>query len=92
MRRLELHHIAKECNSELTITLCVGNHLSISNHQMVWDSRSDLENNSENLRASFILQGIQELLIEKHIITGIQDYRFLADSLSSLIKSYRDRV
>jgi hypothetical protein len=97
MSGLENHHIAGKCNSELTITLgsfdpfpC-GCHPHINTRQWCWDSRWVKEDNSENLRASFIIQGVQELLIELHFKTGISDYRIMADALSPSIRSYRER-
>jgi len=59
---------------------------------MAWDYRWNFTNNSENIRNSFILQGIQEILIQMHYETGIKDYRSLADSLSSHIQGYRERA
>lgn len=88
--RLENHHIAGRQNSELTATLCLDCHLDVTNRQMVWDSRWTHIDNPEKLRYSFLLQGIQELLIEMHFKTGIKDYRLLADSLSSHIQHYRE--
>jgi len=92
MRRLENHHIAGEKHSALTVTLCNIDHMPITNRQMCWDSRWNYTNNAENVQASFVIQGIQELLIQKHYVTGIPDYRLLADSLSPLVKLYRDRL
>ena len=91
MPRLELHHVAGKCSSELTCTLCVGHHMPISNRQWCWDVRWNSQSNSEGLRASFIVQGVQELLVELHASTGIHDYRVLADSLSPTIRGYRER-
>jgi hypothetical protein len=88
--KLEEHHIAGGNNSAITVTVCLDCHLHITNRQMAWDSRWNNTNNSENLKISFILQGVQEFFIEKHFKTGINDYRLLADSLSSHIKHYRE--
>jgi hypothetical protein len=42
------------------------------------------------LKASFIVNGVYELLLEKHFLTGIRDYRIMADALPSLIRYYRE--
>lgn len=89
-KRLENHHIAGEKNSEITATVCVPCHLRISERQMAWDSRWNYTNNSENLRNSFILEGVKEILVQMHYETGIKDYRLLADSLASHIQHYRE--
>jgi len=90
LHRLENHHIAGRFNSEITVTLCVDCHIHISIRQLLWNEAWNSKNNTENLKSSFILQGIQEIFIEKHFKTGIRDYRLLADSLSSTIKRYRE--
>lgn len=88
--RIEQHHIAGRNNSEITIPLCVGCHLHISERQMAWDSRWKLTNNTDGLRTSFIVQGVQEILREKGYKMGIIGYIRLADSLSSLVIGYRE--
>ncbi len=89
-KRLELHHLGSRNNSELTCTLCVSCHISISNRQMVWDSRWTCNDNTGNVRSSFIVEGVYELLLAKHAITGDYNYRAMADALPSLIRYYRD--
>ena len=91
-RRLELDHVAGREQCDLTATLCNYNcHITKSLRQMSWDSRWNWTTNSDNLSASFLVQGIQELLVQKHCLTGNIEYRILADSLSPLIKYYRDQ-
>jgi hypothetical protein len=89
---LELHHIAGRNNSELTCTLSKRAHVSLSNKQQTWDSRWVCADNSDELRNSFVVNGVYELLVEKHFRTGIKDYRIMADALPNLIKSYREKV
>ncbi len=91
-QELELHHLAGRNNSELTCTLCSFCHASLSNRQQIWDSRWTYTNNSDDLRSSFAVAGIFELLTEKHFRTGIKDYRIMADALPSLIKSYLEKA
>jgi hypothetical protein len=90
LRKLENHHVAGKYNSELTATLCVGDHIDLSNIQMTWDSRWTLTTNTENLKNSFIIQGIQHILLQKHYVTGNPEYRTLAYSLSPLVRRYRE--
>ncbi|MGD0729593.1 MAG: hypothetical protein ABR981_05950, partial [Candidatus Micrarchaeaceae archaeon] len=87
---LENHHIAGKFNSEITVTICVDCHIHIGIRQLLWNSSWNLANNPENMKSSFVLQGVQEIFIEKHFKTGIRDYRLLADSLSSTIKHYQE--
>jgi hypothetical protein len=93
MQGLEDHHIACKHNWNTTIPLGIPCecHRHISERQYSLDSRWTAPANSENIKASFIIQGIQELFIEKHFKTNIKEYRLVADSLSYLIKSYRDK-
>jgi hypothetical protein len=97
-KRFELHHLSGKTNSlgEKTnseITLTVHNfpcHAEISCHQTAWDDRWARSDNSDMLKASFIVNGVYELLLEKHFLTGIRDYRVMADALPSLIRYYRE--
>jgi hypothetical protein len=89
--RLELHHLAARNNSPLTATLCITCHLGLSNRQQIWDSRWTNNDNSDDLRDSFVVNGVYELLIQKYFVTGISDYRIMAEALPSLIRSYRER-
>ena len=89
--RIELHHVGGRKNSPICVSL--GNfccHIPLSNRQQTWDSRWTYVNNSENLKASFIVQGVYELLVQMHAATGIHDYRAMADALPSLIRYYRE--
>lgn len=93
MQRLENHHIAGKAHSPLTVTLCsfpIGNHPHISIRQLGWGSSWNHITDSENLNNSYIVRGVQEILIEKHFQTGIKEYRQLADSLYPLIKKYEE--
>jgi tRNA(Met) C34 N-acetyltransferase TmcA len=65
--------------------------MDITNRQWTWDSRWICKDNSDDIKDSFIINGIYELLIEKHFRTGINDYRIMADALPNLIRSYRER-
>lgn len=90
--RLELHHVAGGNNSPtLTATLCSWPcHASLSNREQIWDSRWTRSDNSDALRASFIVNGIYELLLEKFFQTGVKDYLAMASGLPSLIRYYRE--
>ena len=91
MQRFELHHLSGKTNSQITLTAhnfpC---HAEINCRQMAWDSRWTRSDNSDMLKASFIVNGVYELLLEKHFLTGIRDYRIMADALPSLIRYYRE--
>jgi hypothetical protein len=88
--RLENNHIAGKLISEITSTIGVGHHIDITIRQMAWDIRWTLANQPENIRASFLLQGVQEYFIEKQLVTGNLEYRKLADCLASNIRKYRE--
>jgi hypothetical protein len=92
-RRLELDHVAGDTQCELTITICNFDcHVNKTTASMGWDSRCNLTTNSDNISASFLVQGTQELLRQKFRLTKIDDYMIMADSLSPIIKYYRDRA
>jgi hypothetical protein len=42
------------------------------------------------VKASFLVDGVRELLLQKHFLTGIRDYQIMADALPSLIRYYRE--
>ncbi len=86
----ERHHVAGKNNSEITITLCTHCHNQITTRQLTWDSRWTSAANSDNVKSSFVMQGLQDLLLLKYDNTGIREYRALAYSLSKLVKRYRD--
>lgn len=88
--KLENNHIAGRLISEITSTIGAGHHIDITLRQMAWDTRWTLANQSDNIRASFLLQGVQEYFIEKQLTTGNLQYRKLADCLSSHIRKYRE--
>jgi hypothetical protein len=89
--KLELHHVGSKSNSPLSCTLCVRCHISLSNRQLIWDSRWTYSNNSDDLRDSFVANGIYELLIQKYYETDITDFREMAAALPPLIRNYRER-
>ena len=89
-RRIELHHVGSGNNSELCCELCVPCHISVSNRQLAWDSRWTHSDNHDMVKASFLVDGVRELLLQKHFLTGIRDYQIMADALPSLIRYYRE--
>ena len=90
-KRFELHHLSGKTNSTITLTIhSLPCHVEINCRQAAWDARWARNDNSDMLKASFIVNGVYELLLEKHFLTGIRDYRIMADALPSLIRYYRE--
>lgn len=87
--RLENHHIAGR-HSNVCVTIHVSHHIRISLRQLFWDSRWNRVFDSENLNISFLMEGLKEILVEKSLCTGINDYALLGYSLAPLVKRYRE--
>ncbi len=86
----EEHHIGGKNNSSITVTVCTRCHQELNNKQMTWDSRWSCAGNSTNLKNSFVIQGLQDVLALKSDNTGIKEYKVMAGSLSKLIRNYRE--
>lgn len=87
----EGHHIAGRKHDFRMITTCLSCHRHLSDSQKLWDRRWLLENQSENLRQAFFLQGLKDILILKSKKTGNSHYEkyamLLIEDISKRLKS-----
>ncbi len=59
---LEEHHVAGKNNSDLTITVCANHHAILSRMQRSWDERWLHRSNSQNVKETFLLRGLSDVL------------------------------
>lgn len=81
----ELNHIAGEKHDHRTVTLCLDCHRKLSDKQKLWDKRWEKEDQPENVKRAFFLQGLKELLELKASKTGNSNYATLADGYTETI-------
>jgi hypothetical protein len=83
---LEKHHIAGEKHDFRTATACIPIcHRWLSDKQKTWDKRWLEVNQPDNLRQSFFLLGLQDMLILKSKNTGNSIYEKLGYSYNEKI-------
>ena len=70
----ELHHIAGQKHDYRTITVCKNCHRILSDEQKLRDSRWWVQNQPENIRKAFFLQGLYDILCLKSRKTGDSVY------------------
>ncbi len=87
---LEGHHVAGRKHDYRQITCCKTCHRLLSDRQKMWDRRWLLENQSQNLKTTFFLLGLQDILILKSKRTDCSLYEELGhlytETISELLK------
>jgi hypothetical protein len=68
--KCELHHVAGEFNSELTVPACLTCHGKLSERQYGWDPRWQREGNPPALKESLLLRGLSDLCEERARFRG----------------------
>ncbi len=88
---LELHHAAGRKHDFRTTTACKLCHRWLSDRQKMWDRRWEHQNQSENLRSAFFLQGLADILVLKAKKPCNSNYETLAYSLTEIISELLKR-
>ncbi len=88
-RSHEVHHVAGKKHSNICIDVCISCHRTITSRQSTWDGRWLLNNQPDNIREMFLLQGVREILILRgqklHSDTIIE----IADTMDYQVHSLR---
>ncbi len=90
-RSHEIHHVAGRLNSDICVDVCIPCHRTITSRQMLWDVRWRSNDNLDNVKMAFLLQGLREILVLRGEKLNQPKIIEIGDSLDFEASFSRDR-
>jgi len=88
-RKREQHHVAGRKHDYRIITVCTECHDELTRRQKLWDARWWKENQPDNVKQAFLIQGIHDILELRAKKTGDSNYAKLAAYFVNYISALR---
>lgn len=85
----EIHHIAGSKHSPICIDICSSCHSTITKRQELWDDRWRQKDQPENIRTSFLIQGLREIILLRGELLHSKTIIEMSDTLNYLASSWR---